>query len=193
MSCSPSEVTLNDEESISDYSKLEIGNYWVYDWFTVTPEGVSTYYATDSIFIEKDTIIDNKIFYIKSRTFLGKRKRRTILFDSLESSYIYPDSTLYLSLDPEIEVTKTYGLEEDPLAIGTFSLVDSTQLIDVPAGSFVCINFKGEIEPLQEDYEYGIRYNNNYYAKDVGLVLLTTLFYSSPNNLEMRLVDYGKK
>ena len=62
----------------------------------------------------------------------------------------------------------------------------------VPAGQFDCINFQGTIESLQLDYPHGTRFNNNFYAKDVGLVKLTTQFYSQPNDLEMRLVDYGR-
>ncbi len=192
-SCATNDVDPNKEETVSEYTNLKVGNFWVYDWYDVTPDGSATYYATDSLYIEKDTIIDGRVFYIKSGTFLGNRSRRNILYDSLQSSYIYPNTTLYFSLDSEIEVKKSIGLDEDPLAIATYMLVDSVQLIDVPAGSFSCLNFKGRIEPLQEDYKHGIRYNDNFYAKDVGLVLMTTQLYSSPNNIEMRLVRFGNK
>ena len=184
----------NDDVSpitVMDYANLHVGNYWVYEWYEIDPLGNTTIFnKRDSIYIKKDTLIAGREYFIRTGTFL-ESERTTILFDSANSIYLYPSREVLFTYDFDLKYTQTYGPEDNSIAIASYSLSRDYFVIEVPAGPFACINYEGVIEPLDPDYEYGDRVNSNYYARDVGLVSMRTQFYSSPNDLEMRLVKYG--
>ena len=189
--CSSDEVT--PSTSILDFVNIEVGNYWIYEWYEIEPDGTTSSFNTrDSLIIVGDTLISGKRFFIRSGTLLGGDRTELLLFDSLNSIFTYPAKEMLFTLDDTIEETKNYGPKEDPVASGKYSLSDEVSSITVPAGEFECLNYQGLIEPLQQDYEYGTRINSNLYSHGVGLVLMKTQFYSSPNDLEMRLVSFGK-
>lgn len=174
-----------------EFANLEIGNYWVYDWYAIGSNGIeSSFNKRDSIYIEGDTTIYNRTYLIRSGTFLGNIKRE-LLFDSANSIFQYPSRTLLFTLDESIETTVNFGPDESPIATGVYSLDENAISITVPAGEFECLNYGGLIEPLEENYPYGIRTNSNLYSEGTGLILMQTQFYSSPDNLEMRLVKSG--
>jgi len=63
LSCSNEEVSPN--KTIVTYMNLEIGNYWVYEWVEIDDLGAaSPLNQRDSVFIEKDTIIDGKTYSV---------------------------------------------------------------------------------------------------------------------------------
>ena len=190
ISCSQEEI--KPTVSISEYSKLEIGNYWVYEWFEISPNGTEEPYGKiDSVYIAKDTLIQDHTYFIKSGTFLGNESMN-ILFDSANSLYDYTTKEIQFTIDPTKKSIRNFGSSDSPLAIGTYSLNIESESVDVPAGTFDCLNYEGKIESTESDYAYGTRLNSNLYSSSVGLVKITTNYYSSPNNLEMRLVRYGK-
>ncbi|MEP4534723.1 MAG: hypothetical protein ABJ004_16650 [Cyclobacteriaceae bacterium] len=188
-----SDEAVSPTQNVTEFTNLEIGNYWVYDWFEIEPDGTeSSFNKSDSLYIEKDTTIFNRTYFVRSGTFLGKSKRE-LLFDSANSIFLYPSRELLFTLDESVEITVNYGSEENPIAIGTYSLDRNETTIVVPAGEFECLNYRGLTESLEADYPYGTRINSNLYSKGTGLILMQTQFYSSPNDLEMRLVKSGKK
>ncbi|MDH5474662.1 MAG: hypothetical protein OEX22_03115 [Cyclobacteriaceae bacterium] len=190
ISCSK-EQDLTPSDSISDYTNLIVGNYWVYDWYEVDLLEIETYLKTDSIYIEKDTIIFEKNYVIESGTFLGNPMKR-ILFDSAQSLYSYPNLELIFTLDKDIKYVRNIGGSDLTLAIGTYQLSDRSEMVSVPMGTFDCLNFEGIIQSLDDKYEYGTRDIDNYFAKNIGLVKASCFLYNSPNILEMRLVRHGK-
>lgn len=186
-----SEEELSPTASILEFANLEVGNYWIYDWYEITPDGQESSYATrDSIFIEGDTLISGRRYLIRTGTHRG-HLRRELLFDSAMSIYRYPFRDILFTLDDEVEVTKSFGHGDNIIAVGTYSLESATTSVTVPAGQFECFSYTGTIESVLPDYQHGTRYNSYLYSNEVGLVLMRTHFFSSPNNLEMRLVDYG--
>jgi hypothetical protein len=147
----------------------------------------------DSIIIEKDSIINDRTYYVKSNNYLGNAlKSKTLVFDSLSTIYTYPNREIVLTLTKSMEVTKKIGPKDNPIAIGYYSIEDSKVNIQVPAGTFQSLNFRGRIESQQSDYPYGIRYNDNFSSENIGLVKVRTYNYSSPNDLEMRLLRHGR-
>lgn len=168
---------------------LRVGNYWVYDWFEIDLNNNATLLdRTDSVIIEKDTIINNKSYFVKKSFYGSPLMTRTILFDSMNS---YPDKKVIFTLDKSLMITQNLGPETKPTLIGYYAIDDTETSVEVPAGSFQSINFKGRIEPQDGDYPYGVRYNDNYYSKNIGLIKVATQLYSSPNNLELRLTKFG--
>lgn len=190
VSCSTDEAS--PTESILDYANLEIGNYWVYQWYEIEPDGTESLFGQrDSVFISSDTLINGRTMYVRY-TSDERNTRSSILFDSANTLYSYPDKEVLFTLDTTVKTSRNFGPLEDPLAIGYYSLQRNSTLVQVPAGDFECINFEGIIESQEQDYPYGKRLNSNYYSKNIGSVLTTTNLYTSPNDLEIRLVSFGK-
>lgn len=192
ISCDNEPVTPTNP--IINLVSLKVGNYWVYEWYEINPTNgdVSNLSKRDSIIIEKDSVVANRTYYIKSSNLFGSSLRtKTVLFDSLNTIYSFPEREVILTLDKSVNYTKNFRTEDVLIAVGYYSLDSSSASIDVPAGTFQSINFKGRIESQEPNYQYGIRYNDNYYSDKVGLVKMRTQIYSAPNDIEMRLVRYG--
>jgi hypothetical protein len=173
---------------------LKVGNYWVYDWYEInlTNGDVSNLSKRDSIVIEKDSVVADRTYYIKSSNLFGSSvRKKTVLFDSLNTIYSFPEREIILTLDKSVNYTRNFGTKQALIAVGYYSLDNSIVSVNVPAGTFQSINFKGRIESQEPNYQYGIRYNDNYYSDKVGLVKMRTQIYSAPNDIEMRLVRHG--
>lgn len=178
--------------TVSEYSQLEVGNYWIYDWYEVHPDGSETpMELRDTLQVEADTLIEGRTMFIRTGTFMGQ-PRREILYDSISHLLTYPERLPIFVFDSSQEFIRNFGPVDAPISVGTYRQKTTVETIEVPAGVFDCINFQGTIESLELDYPHGTRFNNNLYARDVGLVQLTTQFYSQPSDLEMRLVDFGR-
>lgn len=178
--------------TISDFSQLEVGNYWVYDWYEVQPDGSESLMdLRDTLRIEADTLIEGRTMFIRTGTFMGQT-RREIVYDSISQLLTYPNRMALFVIDSNLEFTRNFGPVDSPISVGIYHLNSLIETLEVPAGEFNCLNFQGTIESLELDYPYGTRFNNNLYSHGVGLVKLTTQFYSQPNDLEMRLIDFGR-
>jgi hypothetical protein len=46
--------------------------------------------------------------------------------------------------------------------MGYYSIDKNEVAVEVPAGKFQAINFRGRVESQQPGYSYGIRYNDNH-------------------------------
>ncbi|MEQ8475301.1 MAG: hypothetical protein RIB54_03610 [Fulvivirga sp.] len=189
-SCSKEEVS--PQQLASEFTNLEVGNYWVYEWYEIYPDGTeSKYNVRDSVYISTDTLIDGRSFIVRRGTFL-KNKRTEILLDSANSLYKFPSEVLLFTLDKTNETTITIKAGENPIATVKYILKSNSIVANVPAGEFECLNYEGIVESLDPDYQYGTRINSDLYAKNFGLVMKRCHLYNSPNNLEMRLVKFGK-
>jgi len=122
---------------------------------------------------------------------LGSEKK-DLLFDSVNSVFLYPSNELIFTLDSDLQFTEELGPENAPIATSIYSLEQEMTTVTVPAGTFDCLNYKGTTQSLEPDYPYGTRTNSNLYADGIGLVLLQTQFYNAPENLEMRLLRTGR-
>jgi hypothetical protein len=192
ISCENESVTPNNP--IANLMNLKVGNYWVYDWYEIdaTNGNATNLNKRDSLIIVKDTIISGRTYFIKRGNFFGNSQQiKTLLFDSINSIFSFPDKEIVLTLNRSLVIIRDFGSKANPIAIGYYSLDDKNVSIQVPAGNFQSINFRGRIEPQYASYPYGIRYNDNFYADNVGLIKVRTQLYSSPNDIEMRLVKHG--
>lgn len=187
-SCSKEEVSIPVD--IVSFANLEVGNYWVYDWYKISEMGEELIHSNDTIFILEETIISGKKYFIKSSHKYGAGT--TMIYDSVQSLFSYTGKNIIFSLDENQKQTIDFGDESNTLATGTYQLNPLKENINVPAGSFECVNWQGTIISKDEDYEYGTRYNNNYYSENIGQVQIRIQFYNSPNELGARLTKFGQ-
>ena len=183
-------------ETKSEYLPLSIGNYWVYEHYMVDSSGIETVLPhIDSIFINKDTLIrNNKYFILEGHNYPYQR------ID------IVRDSSKYLvNSKGEILFSETNFSDILYHTVELINTVDTVYTIDwkmfivenqvnVPAGLFEALNYKGDI-----NYYYGSQnshlavntFLNNYYSPYVGRLLSTYRYYSKPyERIEKRLTRY---
>jgi hypothetical protein len=179
----------NPTVTASDYVKLAIGNYWVYENVMVDPSGAETpmSVARDSFYISGDTVIGANTYFIRKGSLYGN-PLTSILRDS--SGYIVgpgggceftlasPGATLWSKTEPGI-----YHMEG---ALQNYSVAVVT-----PAGTFSCRDIRGTVNLYAPYDQFGAtRYTHYYYGYGVGKVKEVQFFIGSPSTVERRLVNY---
>ena len=178
-----------DAVSAADYTHLKVGNFWVYDWYEIDPEGNSSFYSRDTMLVAGSIQVEGHTAMELTGQRLG-RDFSTVLFDSANSVYTYPERFLYFTLDSAVH-EGVIGPSESPFFTTSYYLVQGYQEVSVPSGTFECLNFQGKYVPQDQKYPYGTRYNDNLFAANIGMVKMKTNYAHSPNTLEGSLIAYG--
>ena len=182
---------------VFNYYPLEIGNYWIYSNYKIDTLGNERdMNKKDSVIISRDTIIRGNQYYILEGSMY--------LFDGGEWSIIdiLRDSSGYLINDKgEVKFSANNFIDtlytfiqlnnEDTLYTVTYQMEKLNSTVNVPAGNFEALNFKGSL--YTQIMVKGIknpRYINNYYANNVGKIFQTIFYLASPDIFEKRLERY---
>lgn len=158
-----------DEYPKSDYYQLKTGNYWVYEQQTIYGDtAVETSPITDSIYIEKDTVINAKTY-----------------FKFTETNWVIPISTYFLRdsagylIDQHgnvffsaVNTTDTlYFRKIQDLVQLTYKMDSEDSSVSVPAGAFNCLFYRCTIRPLTPNLPYTSRTQGDFRADGIGLVM----------------------
>ena len=185
------------KETYPNYYPLEIGNYWVYENYQIDPSGEETLSTRiDSIVIKRDTVINgNTYFVLEGERFPFTASRWGIIDLVRDSSgYIVNHEGLKMFAfenftDTLVDYIKTQNT--DTLYTLTYKMEQPDYQVSVPLGTFDAVNFKGTVITYHAAPNVpNPRYNNNYFAKDVGKILESWHYYMSPDIHEKRLVRY---
>lgn len=175
------------------YYNFNEGSYWIYQWSTIDTLGNETLMSSvDTIRNVGDTLINGNTYNVSKGTYLGTNSQDLYTRDS--SGYLVnEDGRILFSA---INFTDTlYTLEvpiENPQFTGAFQMhSDSLFMVDVPAGSFDCLNLQGHFINELSSAAWDIRTSDSFFAAEVGEVLSTTFYASSANTLVRRLVDFS--
>lgn len=185
--------------SQKQYLPMKIGNQWVYESYRLDTLGLDTYLYSDTVRINRDTIIDSQTYAVFEGTYgpfhqqpgiimIAKEKDGQIV-NSLGDTIF--SSTNFTSILKEVLIESNPG---DTIAYGFFKMYDSQLGISVPAGNFDCLDFLGTYTQF-----LGIpnipnpRLVHNYYSEGVGKVKENYFYMSSPSVYEIRLVSYDLK
>lgn len=181
------------------YFPLQTGNYWVYERFRIDENGnAQSENKFDSTYVEKDTLIHGRTFYkIRRYDFTFGRKEYWIIRDSLHY-LIYPSGEILFSSENFSTVFYGYYIlngppTNDTVANITTQMGDKDLDVTVPAGTYrtSAMKYKYRMYPGYALPELSVRYRNNRFTKDIGLVSETEQFFSSiPWYYERRLVRY---
>lgn len=177
----------------SNYFKLAVGNYWIYQRFKVDTDGVSTplnYY--DSCYVVKDTNINNKTFYKLYRPnsygspYIVTRDSSTCLINQWGGVFSLTNyNNIYYT------GYSTNG-STDTIAKAEFKVTNKDSLVSTPAGIFITTNDQG-IHYMYPNWRqnYLKIYSNKCYSDGIGIVLETLhIIYGAPYTIERRLIRY---
>ncbi len=181
-----------------NYSQLKVGNYWIYQQFELDSLGNETpKNIFDSCYVEKDTIINTYTYYKVFSPSEGLGTDYKYIRDSLH--YIvsaYNGQILFSSQDFTTTFYSQYfqiaGSNSDTLAVLTAKMDDKNRSVTTPAGTFITSNMKEKIS-FNPSFQpsYRIRYRNNRYAENIGLVVETLPIWTTQLfTVERRLVRY---
>lgn len=161
---------------------LKVGNYWLYRTITINPDGSKNFLnKLDSIWIEKDTLIGNKLYYVQKHS----------LFHNY--SFLLSDSAgIIFSETPNYKRIVFSATHHDTLvsAYPRFQIMaDLNQAVSVPAGNFRTVSVKTieKMTPASHAGHSGVPMHGNdfmvleqlTYANQVGLVKRVTSFHGS--------------
>jgi hypothetical protein len=184
------EPTINYEK-VTDYYPLSIGNYWVYKVYTVdSNNNYREHVEVDSLYVEKDSLINGKIYKLVRGTFLSEL-------------YLLRDSSNYL-VTAEGKKLLTTNKTDESLAKRTYSgqglefelntkmnHTDST--FNTPSGNYKCKFVKSTLKCLSPNSTYNDRKGFYAYSKGVGMIGRKMSYLLSDLYVEMKLIRYDVK
>lgn len=169
---------------------LAIGNYWAYEVYDVDTAGNRTKRKyTDFTAINRDTIINGKKYFVLEGKYLGGQWRAyNYVRDSIGYIVSSSGNVLFAQVNFSDSVD-VYTYEYGGTNWYTISrqLQDSVETIEVPAGKFKALNYKGSLITVRDSTP---RYLDAYYSLNVGLIKETLSYVASNNKIERVLVSY---
>jgi len=170
--------------SISDYSKLTVGNYWIYEILNVDTLGNATPEGTDSCYVKSDSIFNGKTYAVVVNT------NPSGIYRGLER-----DSSLFL-VDQNGTIIFAYGdfntaIYKDSVpdtGSSMYSVSSVPSVVTVPMGTYTCFDYKGTFITAK-DYPWGhVRYSNSYYAVNIGMIESIYFYYDAAGTIQYKLI-----
>jgi hypothetical protein len=183
----------------TNYYPLEIGNYWVYNTYSIDTLGNETLINQyDSAYVSRDTVISGNTYYIIegtgiSKTFVGgiiRNANNSILkYDAASQS----DKILFSS-NSLGSILSVDTVDNTPAAFFILTSRVNPQTLNktVDAGSYLCYDIVSEIEISIPSSTAGTRTQHKYLNQNVGFVAFQYTFLNSPtpNIMESRLIRF---
>ncbi|HEX8517596.1 MAG TPA: hypothetical protein VF868_15470 [Bacteroidia bacterium] len=172
-----------------NYSKLAIGNYWVYQRFNLDTSGNYTPTVIDSCYIANDTVIGGKTYFVYTEPYISGGTNTKLLRDSLH--YILDMHRIIFSSQDFTSIFKTgYQVAmpiNDTICRYESKMTERNLVVHQPAGTYITHTFITNYY-MYPAYSNGgsTRYIYSRYAKDIGIVEESLPFFSSSPNYEIR-------
>lgn len=181
--------------TVAEYAQLKVGNYWIYELYTVDSSGNETPTGQfDSCYVEKDTIINNLTYTKYVTPYLSWPS--TISIYQRDSSGYLVDNTGLIYLAPNdfssiLEDSYIYA-GVDTVAHLVKQMKDKNLSVTVPAGTYSTINCQTMYEMYPPYNSAGTFRPLNYrYASGVGIVWDRKVFFASlPGYTDRKLVRF---
>jgi hypothetical protein len=174
-----------------DYYQLKVGNYWIYQGYSIDSNGVATAQNNfDSAHIEKDTIIRGNTYYKlwENELVQGKTQFPSYIRDS--SGYLINNyGGRICSAD---DFTDTLGLDTTQLALfkGYVKMTGKDSIVTVPAGNFQSITSRMKVVLTNPQFPHPVRYIYTVYGKNTGRIKSHGFYFDEYQQVEARLVRY---
>lgn len=178
---------------VADYYNLQVGNYWIYQCYTINNSDTTFMQKLDSAYIEKDTVIRGYLFFkLLSNPFPG--------YSYPMPSYIR-DSSGFLVLSSGTRICSNNDFK-DTLSIDTTrdyfnfrfyeTMTGKDSIVTVPLGSFQSITSRTRVVPVQTG-QFPIRYIYDVYGKHLGRIKSHNFYVIGGEQIESRLVRMKMK
>ncbi len=180
----------------ADYSKLKVGNYWIYQRYEVDTLGNATAQTIfDSCYVKSDTLLNGNTYFVISRPTYNPSHSIIILRDSLYytisyGNYIHFSSQDFTSIFNSNYITASTG---DTVCYVVKKMATASTVITVPAGTFTTLDAEETFTMYPNWSSAGaVRKTHTRYAENIGIVSETLPFFSSnPKYIERRLIRYN--
>jgi len=193
-SCKKEDSLAPVSSQTTEYFPLEIGNYWVYEHYDINPSGnESKKDLVDSIVISRDTTINGHQYFIYEGISHPSHPNWGIINILRDSSgYIVNNNgQIHFAQNfTDVLYTKAEVTGGDTLFTLSYKVEEVPNTVLVPAGEFEVLNYKGTLKELKLTSGFTDRHVDNFYAKDIGKILESYFYFSSPVVTEKRLVRY---
>ncbi|NDW19018.1 hypothetical protein D0T53_08850 [Dysgonomonas sp. 216] len=177
----------NPIEETKLYLPMQVGNYWVYDKYIISPDGKETFKGQDSLRIKEERTFKEKTFFVfEEKLNLGKWREVYTRTDS--NGYLISETgQIYFS---NINFKDTLAIRDDIYfsIYAKMEKVDNT--VSVPAGSFNnALNFNGSttVHLAHSPWAENAPDIYSYYAKNIGIICYNNYYLNSPDIMEYRL------
>jgi hypothetical protein len=180
---------------------LVVGNYWVYETIEIDFQGnVSSTSLTDSVFIEKDTLINGVKWFKQVSTGFSFNGDYTDSYFQRDSAGIlvnnFGDKPLEKYKTPGVIGSSIYFYGADTMYTTVSTLKPQDTTVVLPSGTFTVKNIKELYDFRSNPPENRFKESTQLFYEKWGLILFSTTFYArSPANahFEKRLVRYHVK
>lgn len=170
------EGNISDPSRVTDYYPLRVGNYWIYKQFTIddridTNIIVSSYAYEDSLFVEKDTLI-NGIQFSKFVSISENYRCNYFLRDSLDYIVSNKGTKLFSSTDFIDTLHSSYSGDW----IYSFcKMANKDTLVNTSLGQYPCYDILTTLV-FMGTHIVSPQYEHEFYAKGIGNILRVDYF-----------------
>lgn len=172
--------------TISDYTKLTPGNYWIYQEVSIdTLNNITALPGFDSCYIKGDTVINGNPYAIMVNLPPAVSNNETYLRDSASFLVNNHGGLLFTCADFN---TVIYKDSVPGVYTLSYSVSSTPSTVLTPMGTYSCYDCMGTFTYLTKVSLPPVRYAHNYYSASLGLVDVTTFYIASPNTLQFWLV-----
>ena len=174
--------------TISEYSLLQDGNYWVYERNYLDSSGNYTGATPqiNSLIVQGDSIIDGVVWKAMRSRAGGAFSPISFRRDSANYLLQLGHGRLFAASDTDLFLWQEHftGIIDV-----NYELHVTDQQIVVPAGSFNCQEVKGRITSIGGPIPPDHRFPRAYWRAGQGMVLSRFYWYGSGNGIESRLIS----
>jgi hypothetical protein len=174
-----------------DYYQLKVGNYWIYQNYTIDTNGVVTAGKLfDSAHIEKDTIIRGYTYYKLWENELLLNPTQTPIYQRDSSGFLVSNLGCKVCSDNDFKDTLEIDTNNLNIFKGYVKMTGKDSVVTVPAGSFQSITCRMRVVPTQPNDPHPVRYIYDVYGKNIGRIKSHNFYYIGGQQIEIRLVRY---
>jgi hypothetical protein len=201
-SCKKEEITepivvVQNTTSYPNFSKFNIGSYWVYQQYIIDTLGNETpTNIYDSCFVETDTVVNGVTYGVINKpntvNITNQPRIRHLTRDSLHYIIGLGGQILFSSEDFQSIFDSHYNvIGVDTIYQVITRMVNKDVSVNTPTGLFITSDYVQEYYYLHYPTFDNPRVMHTKYAKNVGVVIETIPFFTTnPNYTERRLVRY---
>ena len=177
-------------ETVLEYFPLNVGNYWVYETSSCDSTWTDCHITkTDTVRITKDTLISNKKYFKIESTNPLNYYVPSFLRDSLDYIINNFGDIIMSNTDFNTIFGEEYIVSQDTLYHWSVKMQEENYNIEVPAGTYNCLDKELSFFRHQENFEH--EFNTHvYYAKGVGPIYHNWMYASTTAGIKQELVSF---